>query len=121
MSTQPEVNTRVRALAPDVPAAQAIDEAGGTAAQHHELTSVDTTEFDRARDRAAAIVARYPEPRSALLPLLHLAQYVQGHVGREGIAFCAETLGITTAEVSAVATFYTMYKREPVGQNLVSV
>ena len=71
--------------------------------------------------RAAAIVARYPQPRSALLPLLHLVQHVEGYVSRAGIAFCAEVLEITPAEVSAVATFYTMYKREPVGEHLVSV
>ena len=79
------------------------------------------TVFDGVRDRATAIVARYPQPRSALLPLLHLVQHVEGHVSRAGIAFCAEVLEITTAEVSAVATFYTMYKREPVGRHLVSV
>lgn len=70
---------------------------------------------------AATIIARYPEPRSALLPLLHLVQSVQGCVSQEGIVFCAETLGLTTAEVSAVATFYTMYKRTPCGEHLVSV
>ena len=116
---------RMKGLQADVvastPDEHAIDEAGGTPAQHQELSAVDTTVFDGVRERAAAIIARYPEPRSALLPLLHLVQYVEGHVGRSGIAFCAETLGITTAEVSAVATFYTMYKREPVGEHLVSV
>lgn len=116
---------RMKGLQADVAAStpdeHAIDEAGGTPAQHAELAAVDTTMFDGVRERAAAIVARYPEPRSALLPLLHLVQYVEGHVGRAGIAFCAEILGITTAEVSAVATFYTMYKREPVGEHLVSV
>ncbi|WP_328304894.1 NADH-quinone oxidoreductase subunit NuoE [Actinomycetospora sp. NBC_00405] len=116
-----------RALGPEAPAAppvepeHAIDEAGGTTAQHAERASVDTTVFDGVRDRATAIVARYPQPRSALLPLLHLVQHVEGHVSRAGIAFCAEVLEITTAEVSAVATFYTMYKREPVGRHLVSV
>ncbi|GLZ50903.1 NADH-quinone oxidoreductase subunit NuoE [Actinomycetospora sp. NBRC 106378] len=84
-------------------------------------TDVDVSVFDGQRERAAAIVARYPEPRSALLPLLHLVQYVEGHVSRAGVAFCAEILDITPAEVSAVATFYTMYKREPVGEHLVSV
>lgn len=113
-----------RHLAPEAPPvepAHAIDEAGGTPAQHAELSAVDTTVFAGVRERAAAIIARYPQPRSALLPLLHLTQYVEGHVSRAGIAFCAEVLEITTAEVSAVATFYTMYKREPVGEHLVSV
>ena len=107
--------------APPVDPAHAVDEAGGTPAQHAELSAVDTSDFDAQRARAAAIIARYPESRSALLPLLHLVQHVQGHVGRAGIAWCAELLGITTAEVAAVATFYTMYKREPVGRHLVSV
>ena len=107
--------------APPVDPAHAVDEAGGTAAQHAQLSRIDTTVFDGQRDRAAAIIARYPQPRSALLPLLHLVQHVEGHVGRAGIAWCAELLEITTAEVAAVATFYTMYKREPVGRHLVSV
>ena len=70
---------------------------------------------------AALIVARYPRPRSALLPLLHLVQSEQGYVSSEGIELCAEVLGLTTAEVSAVATFYTQYKRHPVGDYAVGV
>ncbi|GAA0230362.1 hypothetical protein GCM10009539_14710 [Cryptosporangium japonicum] len=74
-------------------------------------------------EQAATIVARYPEgrSRSALLPMLHLVQSVDGYVSPAGIAFCAEQLGITKAEVAAVATFYTMYKRRPTGEYLVSV
>ena len=64
---------------------------------------------------AQAIIARYPVPRSALLPMLHLVQSEEGFVSPDGIAFCAEQLGLTTAEVAAVATFYTMYKRHPNG------
>jgi NADH-quinone oxidoreductase subunit E len=73
--------------------------------------------------RAKEIIARYPEgkSRSALLPLLHLVQSEEGHVSADGITFCAETLGLTRAEVGAVATFYTMYKRRPTGDWLVSV
>jgi NADH-quinone oxidoreductase subunit E len=73
--------------------------------------------------RAKEIIARYPEgkSRSALLPMLHLVQSEQGYVSAEGIGFCAETLGLTRAEVGAVATFYTMYKRRPTGDWLVSV
>ena len=59
--------------------------------------------------------------RSALLPMLHLVQSVQGYVSQEGIAFCAKQLDLSDAEVSAVATFYTMYKRKPCGEHLVSV
>jgi len=75
------------------------------------------------RAKAQAIIARYPagKARSALLPMLHLVQSVDGYVSPEGVAFCADELGLTKAEVGAVATFYTMYKRRPVGEYLVSV
>ena len=67
------------------------------------------------------IAARYPEARSGLLPMLHLVQSVEGRVTPEGIEACADILGITAAEVSGVATFYTMYKRRPVGDYHVGV
>lgn len=67
------------------------------------------------------IAGRYPEARSGLLPMLHLVQSVEGRVTPEGIEACAEILGISAAEVSGVATFYTMYKRKPVGDYLVGV
>ncbi len=77
----------------------------------------------RARLEADAkeVIARYPGSRSALLPLLHLVQSEEGHVSRTGMAFCAEMLGLTTAEVTAVATFYTMYRRGPSGDYQVGV
>ncbi|MGW1677217.1 NADH-quinone oxidoreductase subunit NuoE [Saccharopolyspora sp. NPDC002376] len=84
--------------------------------------AVDTSVFDaKTHSEAQQIIARYPESRSALLPMLHLVQSVQGHVSAAGIQFCADQLALSTAEVSAVATFYTMYKRKPCGQHLVSV
>ena len=67
------------------------------------------------------IAARYTEARSGLLPMLHLVQSVEGRVTAEGIETCADILGITAAEVSGVATFYTMYKRRPVGDYHVGV
>jgi NADH-quinone oxidoreductase subunit E len=67
------------------------------------------------------IAARYPQARSGLLPMLHLVQAVEGCVTSEGIEVCAEILGITAAEVAGVATFYTMYKRRPVGDYHVGV
>src|SRR3712207_5884500 len=76
---------------------------------------------ERARLEAREIMARYPVPRSALLPMLHLVQSYQGYVSPEGVTFCAEELRLTKAEVGAVATFYTMYKRRPTGRHLVSV
>jgi NADH-quinone oxidoreductase subunit E len=75
----------------------------------------------RAVDEAREIMARYPVPRSALLPMLHLVQSYQGYVTPEGVTFCAEQLNLTKAEVGAVATFYTMYKRRPTGRHIVSV
>lgn len=125
MTADSSFQGRMAGLKADVvastPDEHAVDEAGGTKANHAELHTVDLSVFDGIRDRAVAVVNRYPEPRSALLPLLHLVQHVEGYVSRAGVAFCAEALEITTAEVSAVATFYTMYKREPVGRHLVSV
>src|ERR687889_1914708 len=76
---------------------------------------------EQTRLEAREIMARYPVPRSALLPMLHLVQSADGYVSPEGVAFCAEELGLTKAEVGAVATFYTMYKRRPTGEYLVSV
>jgi NADH-quinone oxidoreductase subunit E len=70
---------------------------------------------------AERLIQRYPIARSALLPLLHLVQAEHGHVTDAGITFCADRLGLTKAEVGAVATFYTMFKREPVGDYLLSV
>ena len=70
---------------------------------------------------AAEIIGRYPKARSALLPLLHLVQAEQGYVTEEGIAFCAQRLGLEEAEVAAVASFYTMFKRQPVGEYHVGV
>jgi NADH-quinone oxidoreductase subunit E len=76
-----------------------------------------------ARASAQELIDRYPagQGRSALLPMLHLVQSEQGYVSADGIAFCAEMLDITKAQVAAVATFYTMYKRKPTGEYLVSV
>ena len=67
------------------------------------------------------IAGRYPESRSGLLPMLHLVQSVEGSVTPAGIEACADVLGLTAAEVSAVATFYTMYKRHRVGDFHVGV
>lgn len=67
------------------------------------------------------LMGRYPEKRSALLPMLHLLQSVDGRITTEGIDLCAELLEISSAEVSGVATFYTMYKRKPMGEHHVGV
>ncbi|AKK26758.1 NADH-quinone oxidoreductase subunit NuoE [Mycobacterium sp. EPa45] len=70
---------------------------------------------------AATIIARYPQARSALLPLLHLVQAEDGYLTAAGISFCAGQLDLTEAEVAAVATFYSMYRRTPTGEYLVGV
>src|SRR5690606_39150844 len=70
---------------------------------------------------ADRIVARYPQPRSALLPLLHLVQAEDGYITPAGIEFCARRLGLTGAEVAAVPTCYTMYRRSPTGRHHVGV
>ena len=72
-------------------------------------------------DEMRQIVARYPEPRSALLPMLHLVQSVDGRISDAGVNACAEILGISTAQVNGVATFYTMYKRRPAGEHHIGV
>jgi NADH-quinone oxidoreductase subunit E len=71
--------------------------------------------------RVEELIARYPERRSAMLPLLFLVQAEDGYVSPAGVAQVAELLGVTKAEVGAVATFYTMFRRRPVGRYLVSV
>ncbi|GAA6524907.1 NADH-quinone oxidoreductase subunit NuoE [Intrasporangium sp. DVR] len=73
------------------------------------------------RADAAEVIARYPQKRSALLPLLHLVQSVDGYVTGRGVSLCAELLDLTEAEVSGVATFYTQYKRHPNGEYTVGV
>jgi NADH-quinone oxidoreductase subunit E len=70
---------------------------------------------------AKEIIGRYPQARSALLPLLHLVQAEDGYITGAGIGFCATQLDLTGAEVSAVATFYSMYRRRPTGDYLVGV
>ncbi|MBA0053999.1 NADH-quinone oxidoreductase subunit NuoE [Streptomyces sp. AJS327] len=76
---------------------------------------------ERLEADAREIIARYPDSRSALLPMLHLVQSEEGHVTRTGQRFCAEQLGLATAEVNAVATFYTMYRRKASGDYQVGV
>lgn len=76
---------------------------------------------DETRADMVALAARYPQARSALLPMLHLVQSEDGYVSGAGIELCADVLGLTTAEVKAVATFYTMFKQHPVGEYHIGV
>ena len=77
--------------------------------------------LERLRADAAEVIARYPQERSALIPLLHLVQSVDGYVTGRGVSLCAELLDLTEAEVSGVATFYTQFKRHPNGEYTVGV
>ena len=68
---------------------------------------------DQTVAEARDLAARYPQARSALLPMLHLVQSEEGLITSAGIELCADVLDLTTAEVVAVATFYTMYRQRP--------
>ena len=76
---------------------------------------------EEARRLAERIIAKYPTKRSALVPLLYLVQSEVGWVPRQGMREVAELLGLTTAEVEAVATFYTMVKLHPCGKYVISI
>lgn len=82
-----------------------------------QSTNLDETAIAELQELAG----RYPQPRSALLPMLHLVQSYDGRISPRGIELCAEILGITTAQVSGVATFYTMFKRRPAGHHHLGV
>lgn len=75
------------------------------------------------RDEADEIIDRYPSgrQRSAVMPLLYLAQSVEGHVTREALQEVAGLIGVRTAEVEAVASFYTMLRLRPTGTHLIAV
>ena len=72
------------------------------------------------QERAREIMTRYPQKRSAVMPLLYLAMAEEGHLSDEGMEEVGRWVGITPAQVQAVATFYTMYKRKPTGKYLIS-
>jgi NADH-quinone oxidoreductase E subunit len=71
--------------------------------------------------RARSLVGLYPHPRSALIPICHLAQEQDGWLRPEAIGEIAEIVGVTPAEVLGTASFYDMLHTEPVGRYLVSV
>jgi NADH-quinone oxidoreductase subunit E len=86
-----------------------------------QRTGFDADTLARLESDSDQIIGRYPRARSALLPMLHLVQSEEGYVSPHGIEFCAQRLGLTSAEVAAVATFYTQYKRRPNGEYTVGV
>lgn len=73
------------------------------------------------REKMQQLAARYPQSRSALLPMLHLVQSEEGEVTVDAMNVCADVLGISSAEVRAVSTFYTMYHYQPVGRHHIGV
>jgi len=73
------------------------------------------------QDLAAEIIGRYPVAKSALIPLLHLAQEQDGYVTDDAMVHIAELVGVTPAEVLGTCSFYEMFKREPVGRYLVNI
>lgn len=75
---------------------------------------------EETNERARDIVSKYPEKRSAVMPLLYLAMAHEGHLTNEGMEEVSRWTGLTPAQVQSVASFYTMYKRERTGQYLVS-
>jgi NADH-quinone oxidoreductase subunit E len=70
---------------------------------------------------AREIIARYPRPKSALIPLLHLSQEQNGYITNEAMAHLAELVGVTSAEVYGTASFYEMFKFEPVGKYVINI
>jgi NADH-quinone oxidoreductase subunit E len=70
---------------------------------------------------AKEMMARFPRPRSALVPLVHLAQEQDGYVTEDAMAHIAELLEITPAEVYGTASFYEMFKFEPIGRYCVNI
>ncbi|MGL4831245.1 MAG: NADH-quinone oxidoreductase subunit NuoE [Propionibacteriaceae bacterium] len=82
-------------------------------------TSTSITEANIAEMRT--ILDNYPQPRSAVMPMLHYVQSVDGRISPYGVKVTAELVGITEAQVNGVATFYTMYKRKPAGKQHVGV
>lgn len=80
-----------------------------------------STWSDSTQARAKEILAKYPEKRSAVMPLLYLSMAEDGWLTEAGMAEVAEWTGITPAQVQSVASFYTMYKRERTGKYLISV
>ena len=80
-----------------------------------------TPEWARRREQVAEILGRYPEKRSAIMPLLHLAQEERGYIAREDIEAIADILEMTPAQVESVASFYALYLRRPAGRFTLTV
>ena len=93
---------------------------------HSDDIRIDMSDRSTAIDKAAidqltAIAERYPRRRSALMPMLHYVQAIDGRISPRGVEVVAEILGITPAQVTGVATFYTMYRRHRAGRHHIGV
>ena len=82
----------------------------------HQFTEAEPVLDEATMAELQQIADRYPQKRSGLLPMLHLIQSIEGRITPEGIEACAQILDITPAQVSGVATFYTMFQLAPVGR-----
>ncbi len=78
---------------------------------------------DAAQERAARILSRYPAEykKSAVVPLLHLAQEEWGYISPEAMACVARLIDCSPVKVAEIATFYPMFNKEPVGENVLAV
>jgi NADH-quinone oxidoreductase subunit E len=87
--------------------------------------TLETLDFDalaaQLKPQCQALMAQYERPRSALLPIMHLFQNRQGFVSQDAMAFAAELLDITPAEVESTVSFYTLFFRRPVGKYMLQV
>ena len=86
-----------------------------------DMTDQSTNIGPQDVEKMTALTQKYPLKRSTLLPMLHYVQAIDGRISARGIEVCAEILGITTAQVLGVATFYTMYKRRTTGKHHIGV
>jgi len=76
---------------------------------------------EQAKQRMRDLTARYPVARSAVMPALYIAQQEEGYITQDGLRAVAETIGLTVDDVESVATFYTMYYRQPPGKKVIKV
>jgi NADH-quinone oxidoreductase E subunit len=76
---------------------------------------------EQTKQRMRDLAARYPAPRSAVLPSLHLAQQEEGYITAEGLQAVADAIGMTPDDVESIATFYTMYYQQPPGKRVIKV
>ena len=76
---------------------------------------------DATAERVRGLIARYPDQRSALIPILHEVQAERGHLSPDAIRWAADLLGLSAADVMSVASFYDMFSLEPVGRHVIGV